>query len=269
MVNVFIGGLTAFLYLLAGVLLTLRLVQVDSVRQWQKSRLLWLAGIAVVLHGWLLARTVLLPAGVDLGFFNALSFTGWLSAAVLLLASVVRPVENLGIILLPFSAVSVVLAQLFPIQRLVSSTEQWPLEVHIIISILAYSLLALATLQALLLALQNRRLRQRNPGGFVRSLPPLSTMESLLFQLITIGFVLLSIALLSGFLFLEDIFAQHLVHKTILSIIAWLLFGILLWGHRRYGWRGPIAVRWTLGGFIVLMLAYFGSKLVLELILQR
>ncbi|MCB1808093.1 MAG: phosphohydrolase, partial [Candidatus Competibacteraceae bacterium] len=137
MVNVFIGGLTAFLYLLAGVLLTLRLVQVDSVRQWQKSRLLWLAGIAVVLHGWLLARTVLLPAGVDLGFFNALSFTGWLSAAILLLASVVRPVENLGIILLPFSAVSVVLAQLFPIQRLVSSTEQWPLEVHIIISILA------------------------------------------------------------------------------------------------------------------------------------
>ncbi|MCB1717000.1 MAG: cytochrome c biogenesis protein CcsA, partial [Candidatus Competibacteraceae bacterium] len=72
-----------------------------------------------------------------------------------------------------------------------------------------------------------------------------------------------------GFLFFVDIFAQHLVHKTILSIIAWLLFGILLWGHRRYGWRGPIAVRWTLGGFIVLMLAYFGSKLVLELILQR
>ena len=269
MVNVFVGGLAAFLYMLTGVLLAVRLAQSNSAKRLRNNRLLALAGSAVVLHAWLLADTVLLPNGVNLGFFNALSCTGWLIATVLLLASLLSPIENLGIILFPYSALSVILAQVFSSERIISSAEQWPLEAHIIISILAYSMLALATVQSLLLALQNRRLRQRNVGGFIRALPPLTTMESLLFQLIGIGFVLLSVALLSGFLFLEDIFTQRLVHKTILSIVAWFLFGILLWGRWRYGWRGPIAVRWTLGGFTVLMLAYFGSKLVLELILRR
>ena len=100
-------------------------------------------------------------------------------------------------------------------------------------------------------------------------LPPLQTMESLMFQMVAIGFTLLTLALVTGFLFLEDIFAQHLVHKTVLSIIAWVVFGILLWGRWRFGWRGRVAIRWTIGGFIFLMLAYFGSKFVLELILNR
>ena len=93
-------------------------------------------------------------------------------------------------------------------------------------------------------------------------------MESLLFQMIATGFALLTLALVTGFLFLEDIFAQHLVHKTTLSIIAWFVFGILLWGRWRFGWRGQTALRWTIGGFIFLMLAYFGSKFVLELVLN-
>jgi ABC-type uncharacterized transport system permease subunit len=90
-----------------------------------------------------------------------------------------------------------------------------------------------------------------------------------MFQMIRIGFVLLSLALFTGVLFLEDIFAQHLVHKTVLSIVAWLVFATLLWGRWRFGWRGQVAIRWTVGGFVFLMLAYFGSKLVLELILNR
>ena len=94
-------------------------------------------------------------------------------------------------------------------------------------------------------------------------------MESLLFQMIAIGFAILSLALLSGVLFLEDIFAQHLVHKTVLSLAAWLVFAVLLWGRFRFGWRGRTAIRWTLGGFAVLLLAYFGSKFVLELVLMR
>jgi ABC-type uncharacterized transport system permease subunit len=158
---------------------------------------------------------------------------------------------------------------MFPSQRIISDSVSWPLELHIIISIIAYALLAMATVQALLLALQDRRLRQHHPGGFLRGMPPLTTMESLLFQMIAAGFVALGLALLSGLLFLEDMFAQHLVHKTVLSIAAWLVFGILLWGRWRFGWRGRTAIRWTLGGFITLMLAYFGSKLVLELILNR
>jgi ABC-type uncharacterized transport system permease subunit len=94
-------------------------------------------------------------------------------------------------------------------------------------------------------------------------------MEGLMFEMIGIGFALLTLALLTGVLFLEDIFAQHLVHKTVLSICAWGVFAILLWGRWRFGWRGRTAIRWTVGGFVFLMLAYFGSKLVLELILGR
>jgi len=94
-------------------------------------------------------------------------------------------------------------------------------------------------------------------------------MEALLFELIAIGFIVLSIALATGFLYLDDMFAQHLAHKTILSILAWCTFATLLWGHFHFGWRGRVAVRWTIIGFTVLMLAYFGSKFVLELMLNR
>jgi len=94
-------------------------------------------------------------------------------------------------------------------------------------------------------------------------------MESLLFQMLGTGLFFLTISLVSGFIFIEDLFAQHLVHKTVLSIIAWIIFSGLLIGRLRYGWRGKTAVRWTLTGFILLLLAYFGSKLVLELILKK
>jgi len=137
----------------------------------------------------------------------------------------------------------------------------------IVLSIMAYSLFAIAAVQAILLAIQDHQLRNRRPGGIIRALPPLQTMEDLLMQLILAGFILLTLALLSGFFFLEDIFAQHLVHKTVLSIAAWLVFATLLWGRWKFGWRGRTAIRWTLGGYIALMLAYFGSKLVLELLL--
>ncbi|HXH04188.1 MAG TPA: cytochrome c biogenesis protein CcsA [Candidatus Competibacteraceae bacterium] len=269
MYNTFIGGLAAVLYLLTGGLLGVRLSRAGHGTLQGKPLLLALGGAAVLLHALILSRAILHPEGVNLGFFNALSLTGWLIAVVLLLSALLRPVENLGIVLLPFAATTVILALIFPSQRIVSDPHQWQLESHILISILAYSLLSLAAVQAILLAIQDHRLRSRHPGGFVRGIPPLVTMEMLLFQMIGIGFVMLSLALASGFLFLEDIFAQHLVHKTVLSIAAWTVFGILLWGRWRFGWRGRTAIRWTLSGFVVLGLAYFGSKLVLELILQR
>ena len=100
-------------------------------------------------------------------------------------------------------------------------------------------------------------------------LPPLQVQESLLFQLIGIGFFMLSLSLVSGVIFIDDIFAQHLVHKTALSLVAWVVFGVLLWGRWRHGWRGRTAIRWSLAGAVVLALAYFGSKLVLELVLGR
>ncbi|MDH5358742.1 MAG: cytochrome c biogenesis protein CcsA, partial [Gammaproteobacteria bacterium] len=119
------------------------------------------------------------------------------------------------------------------------------------------------------LAIQEQQLRQRHLAGLMRKLPPLQTMETALFQLIGGGFILLTIGLLTGVLFIEDIFAQHLVHKTALSIVAWCVFATLLWGRWQYGWRAKTAIKWTLIGFSFLVLAYLGSKLVLEFLLSH
>ena len=145
----------------------------------------------------------------------------------------------------------------------------WQIQLHVVIALLAYSVLSIAAVLALLLAVQERALRARRPGMLVRALPPLTQTEALLFRLIGAGFALLTLTLLSGFLFIANIRAQHLVHTTVLSVVAWLIFGALLWGRWRHGWRGRSAVNLTLIGMAVLGLAFFGSKFVLEVILQR
>ncbi|KAB7622568.1 inner membrane protein YpjD [Alkalilimnicola sp. S0819] len=203
--------------------------------------------------------------GLRLGFFDAASLVAAIMAAVVLLTALRAPSENLGIFVMPLAALTL-LASLLPgggAGRPIADG----LAAHVLCSVLAYGVLAIAALQALMLAWQEHRLRHKHPGGLARLLPPLQVMEQLLFQLLHLGFVLLSLSLLTGFVFLEDMFAQHVAHKTVLSIVAWLLFGILLWGRRRFGWRGRLAARWTIGGFIALMLAYFGSKLVLQYLL--
>ena len=141
--------------------------------------------------------------------------------------------------------------------------------VHVLSSIIAFSLLNIAALQAILLSIQDQQLRSHSPRRIILAFPPLQAMETLLFQMIATGLGFLTIALISGFMFVDDLFAQHLAHKTILSIIAWIIFSALLTGRIRYGWRGSIAIQWTLIGFVLLLMGYFGSKLVLELILKR
>ncbi len=142
---------------------------------------------------------------------------------------------------------------------------------HLLISLLAYGFLALAVVQSLVMALQEHRLRIRSEASVLSKLPPLETMEQLLFQLVGIGFVLLSLGLVSGLWFsAEQLGAAFVInHHTVLSVAAWLIFGSLLVGHLRFGWRGKTATRWTIGGFILLALAYFGWKFVLEILLNR
>lgn len=260
--------LSVFLYLTSGVLLAVRLARGYN-QDDGKAGVLALAMGAVILHGGLLYQTLVGPKGINLGFFNAGSLISWIIALILVLTAIRKPIENLGIVLLPLAAIAITLDSTFTSRHIVHATGRWQLDAHILISIIAYSLLTIAMVQAILLAIQEHHLRNRQPGGFIRSLPPLQTMESLLFQMIGIGFALLTIGLLIGLLFLQNIFAQHLVHKTVLSLIAWVVFAVLLWGRWRYGWRGRVAIRWTLGGFVALMLAYFGSKMVLELVLHR
>ena len=229
-----------------------------------------LLGLAAAgLHAAVLFHLVFSAQGLDLSFFKVASLVSWLAALLVLLAAMSRPVENLGIAVLPLAALSLLLTELSPVRPETIRDIPAELEWHIILSILAYSLLSIAALQAALLYIQDRHLHNKQPGGFIRALPPLQTMESLLFQMIGLGFVVLSLALLSGGVAIEDLFAQHLVHKTVLSILAWIVFGVLLWGRWQFGWRGRTAIRWSLTGFVVLMLAYFGSKVVLEFILHR
>lgn len=264
-----ISLLSALLYLSSAGYLMLRLRGMAGGRERGRNAALWLWAAAMLLHGVVLYGQVRLPEGIDLNFSNATSLVAITVSCVLLLGAVVRPLENLAIAVLPFCALSVILVVFAPGQTVVISAENPAAQVHVLVSLLAYSVLTLSALQAILLAIQDHHIHGHRPGGLIRALPPLQVMEQLLFGLIGLGVALLTISLVTGLLYLEDIFAQHLVHKTVLSIIAWIVFVVLLAGRWRFGWRGRTAIRWTLGGFAVLMLAYFGSKFVLELVLGR
>ena len=257
-----------FLYILSGSLLSVRLSRATVTSHPRKDYILIIGLLAVACHLIVLYPRLTAEGELNLGFFNALSLMSAVIALLLLVTACLRPVENLGIVILPLASVALLLDLTFPATHLLSPAEEG-LKAHIILSITAYSLLSLAALQAILIAIQNRQLHNKRPGGLIRALPPLQTMETLLFQMIAIGFILQTLSLITGFLYVDNLFAQHLVHKTVLSLVAWLIFAALLWGRWRHGWRGRIAIRWTMWGFVSLVLAYLGSKLVLELILGR
>lgn len=273
MIDILTGFLAIILYALTGVLLGYRLfhdrTQPASKNLLSKPQVITIGFIAVALHAFFLYGNLFVAGGLNLGFFNAVSLITWLIALMLLLAALVNPVESLGVFLLPLTGVAISLEMIFPAEHILVTNQAMELKLHILMSILAYSLLSIAAVQSVLLAIQDHHLRNKRPGGFIRALPPLQTMETLLFQMIAVGLAILTLSLITGMIYLEDMFAQHLVHKTLLSIIAWVVFATLLCGRWRFGWRGRIAIRWTLSGFFVLLLAYIGSKWVVEIILQR
>ena len=225
------------------------------------------AALAMLLQAAALNALIIQPDGLNLGFFPAFALIAWLISIQILLSCIYRRIESLGIVVFPISGLAGIVASLHWSDHLISISDN-ALQGHIMVSVIAYSLITLGAFQAGLLAYQDRSIKRHHPGGFIRYLPPLHDMEILLFQFLGFGFVCLSASLLSGFVYLEDIFAQHLVHKTVLSIVAWIILAVLLFGRLRFGWRGKTAIRWTLTSFVFLMLAYLGSKLVLELILQ-
>ena len=256
-------------YLAGALIIALRLFQRGGQQKIPRNLGIGISLLAALAHGVLLLDNVAGAQGINLGFFSAASLVAWTIALLILGSAFTKPVENLGILLFPLAALAIFLQARYTAAHFFSADAPWGLRAHVLISLLAYSILTLASVQAVLLAVQDHHLRHRHPGGFIKALPPLQTMETLLFEMIGVGFVLLSLALLSGFMFLEDLFAQRLVHKTTLSIAAWLVFGMLLTGRIRFGWRGQKALIWTLVGFVVLMLAYFGSKFVIELLLEN
>src|SRR3569623_872939 len=175
---------------------------------------------AVVLHTVVLYQNLFLGSGLNLGFFNALSLLSWLIAFLVLMAALFQPVENLGIAVLPLAALALSLEMAIPSIHVVSENLPATLRVHIAISMQTCSLISNAASQAILLAVHYRHLHDKRPCGFIRALPPPETMEALPLQMIAAAFVLQSLSLLSGSLYIDDIFAQHLAHKTVLSIAA-------------------------------------------------
>ncbi|WP_304639442.1 cytochrome C assembly family protein [Pseudomonas sp.] len=256
--------------LAAGLYLGGALYQVNCLRKRQAARvdLLRMIGLLALLsHATALAFKLFPGPGLALGFFNAASLIAWLVIGMTLVSSFRVPVTSLLIGLFPLGLITVLAALLLPNQGGIRVSGEAGLIVHILLSILAYGILTIAVFQAILLAVQDYQLKHKHPTRFIRTFPPLQTMERLLFQFLLCGEVLLTLALISGFVYLDNVFAQGVAHKTLLSCLAWVVFAILLWGRHFRGWRGSNAIRWTLAGFLLLMLAYFGSKLVREFVL--
>lgn len=267
MIDVVFTIVGATLYLAATVVLFKQL----TVPQLEKSnrKVLILSLTGVIFHADVLARHIFTDAGLQMGITHVASLATWFVTCLLIIAAMKKPIMNLGLFVFPLAAITLTLEYFLPVDHFVSTNNQQGIGIHIVLSILAYSLLGLAAVQAVLLSIQEKHLHNRKPGGFIRTLPPLETMETLLVQMIIIGFALQTTSLISGFVYLEDMFAQNLVHKTILSLGAWLVFATLITCHKLYGWRGKTLVRWTISGFFTLLLAYFGSKYVLEIVLGR
>ncbi|MGC3875113.1 cytochrome C assembly family protein [Halomonas sp. GXIMD04776] len=221
--------------------------------------------LAIACHGVVVAISLGDADMLDLGLSTSASLISWLIALLLLAVSFIKPVLSAAAALFPLAALAIILMIGLP-----SSDHQVGASpgilVHILSSALAFSLFAIAAVQALLLARQNQALRHHRTRGIVQVLPPLATMERLLFELIWAGMLLLTVSLISGMIFLDNMFAQHLVHKTVLSFAAWIIFALLLAGHHVLGWRGTRASGWTLGGCALLLLAYFGSKFALQVV---
>jgi ABC-type uncharacterized transport system permease subunit len=255
----------AILYLLITLLQALRL---KGTVTFSGAVIFGLSLVAITVHGYSAISGLQSAAGIKLGFFEISSLIFWIVNIAFLLGALRRPQINLLLILYPLSGLAIVTAALAPASDQVFDGFSKGMLIHIGSSVLAYAVLTIAACQAAVVAAQDYQLRHRHTLGLVKILPPLQLMELMLFELLWVGLILLTLAIGSGMLFLDDIFAQQLVHKTVLTIAAWLLFATLLWGHHQLGWRSQTAVRFTLAGFAVLMLGYFGSKLVLELILQ-
>ncbi len=266
-----LNSLTASLYIVAGLVLWRRLMRGKVSTGAMRFTIIAVGFIAALLHALILHGDLWLKNGLNLALTNAASLTAWAVAVLYLLATLYKRIDNLGIVIMPLAALAVVAAWIWPGTHVVLPRGTTAQSTHIIVSVLAYGLLSLSAVQSLLLLAQEGQLKQRQSSAFMRALPPLQTMEQLMFQLMGLGFVLLTLTLISGAFFSEQLFGQPLrfTHHVILSVFAWIVFAVLLLGHWRFGWRGRPAIHWTLGGFALLLLAYFGSKLVLEVILGR
>lgn len=238
-------------------------------RQAQSARSqlgVFLALIAVTLHLVYVGGSVAERGGLSGSFVEMFAVTALI--VVLVAVTAARDIPGLLVPLNIVAAIALAIALLFnsdaPLENISPA-----LSAHIAASLIAYGVLCTAAITSIVLWLGDRSLRGQSKQGWLQSLPPLQRIESLMFYLITIGWVLLTVGIAIGIFGIENFFGQHLAHKTVFSIISWLLFGSLILGRQMQGWRGLMAIRWTLVAFALLAVAFFGSKFVLDIILNR
>ncbi|TVS13514.1 MAG: hypothetical protein EA417_16185 [Gammaproteobacteria bacterium] len=230
--------------------------------------LLVLTAAAAIAHAVAASSLLVTPEGLHLGLFRVASLVTLTTVLLVLALAISRPIENLFVVTVPLAIMTLAGSLLLDTGFEPIPSPEVGFSVHVILAILAYAVLAMAVCQALVTGWQERQLRNRRAFAVLGNLPPLQTMERVLFELLWVGLTLLTLTIASGLYFLDDIFEQRVVHHTLLSMSSWVVFAILLWGRYRLGWRGRTAIRWTLAGFGLLLLAYFGSKLVIEIILR-
>ena len=231
-----------------------------------------LVPLALMLHAMLLYRRIMSADGLDLGVANAISLLVWLTVLIYWLAATVfEGLSGILGLMAPVALLALGLQAVIPTRHIVEYGGSPLFTLHFGIAMLAYSLFIVATVHALLMLAEEKWLHRGQLPPFLSTLPPLLEMERLLFRILLAAFVLLTLTLVSGTFFSEQLFGKRftLSHKTVFAIISWFIFGGLLAGHHFRGWRGRKAVHWTLAGFTTLLLAYVGSKVVLELILKR
>jgi ABC-type uncharacterized transport system permease subunit len=237
-----------------------------GLQAWERAAIL----LPLSLHGWLLYQGVF-ARELRFGFAQALSVMMFLGVAVYWVESLFYRVEGMQPLVLPLAAAAAPLPAVFP--GLASSglhAQAAEFKLHLALAMIAYGLFVIALLHATLMAVAERQLHRRGSVAFP-NLPPLLTLESLLFRMIAAAFVFLTLTLITGIAFSETLFGRALRfdHKTVFAVLSWAIFGLLLAGRWRYGWRGRTALRWTLSGFVMLLLAYVGSRFVLEVLLGR
>ena len=248
-----------------------RALRTGTVRTGAVSLLQWLVLAPLLTHTWLLYKTVFVGDDIYLGVGSSISAIIWLTVLIYWLGNFYYRLQTLQVFVLGAAAVLVLSAPVFPAVHPLPHTQLAAFRLHLLISLLAFSLLTIASLQALIMAFLERQLHGGALPAYLQTLPPLLSMERLLFRLIAAGFLLLTLTVGSGMIFSEELFGRPLrfTHKVVFGMLAWAIFAALLVGRQVYGWRGRLALRWTLAGFMALVLAYIGSKFVLEVILKR
>jgi len=221
---------------------------------------------AVIAHAYLLYHWIDIGIGQNLTFFNMLSLVLWLVSSLILLTALRKPVENLSIFVFPLAAISILFILTFPSRHVIDTAANPKQLAHILLSIFTFSVLCVAAVQAIVLAIQERHLRRKTPRSVWQALPSLETMETLLFQMIWLGFLLLTAMIAMSLSFFHAIIFHQLIHKTVLVIMAWLIFATLLAGRYLFGWRGRKAIYCTLFGVLLLIAGFFGSEYLREIV---